>query len=55
MTIPLDSVLFLTENDTKSINRYKLNYRCLTGKVNKEQGKVDFLALAEKMYPDKKN
>jgi len=41
----------MTEDDTALMNKYRLNYFCLTNQGNKQSAKKDFEELALKLYP----
>lgn len=42
----------MTEDDTGIMNKYRLNYFCLTNQKDKRKGKNDFEDLAKKIYPN---
>ena len=44
----------MIDEDTNLMNKYRLNYFCLTNQINKTQAKEEFCNLAEKFYPEKK-
>jgi hypothetical protein len=45
-------VLFLIDQDTKSLNKYRLSYHCNTQFANRQTAKDDLLSLAKKIYPE---
>lgn len=42
----------MTENDTNLLNKYRLNFHCLTSKGSKEKAKQQFLTFADQIYPE---
>lgn len=48
------NALFMTDDDTNLMNKYRLNYYCLTNQSNKSKAKEDLISLATKFYPNKK-
>ncbi len=44
-------MLFMTEDDAAIMNKYRLNYFCLTSQNNKKNAKKDLEALAKMLYP----
>lgn len=44
-------MLFMTEDDASIMNKYRLNYYCLTSQKNKQKAMTDFISLALKLYP----
>ena len=46
-----NSILFMTEDDAAIMNKYRLNYFCLTNQKNKTMAKKDFEALAKRLFP----
>ena len=44
-------MLFMTEDDTPIMNKYRLNYFCLTNLNNKTAAKRNFEELAKQFYP----
>jgi hypothetical protein len=46
-----NTMLFMTEDDTPIMNKYRLNYFCLTNLNNKNAAKKDFEVLAKQFYP----
>jgi len=47
----LTSALFMTEDDTSTINKYRLNYSCFIKNFNKDKAKKDFASLALQIFP----
>jgi hypothetical protein len=45
------SALFMNEDDTSTINKYRLNYSCFIKNFNREKAKKDFISLALQIYP----
>jgi hypothetical protein len=45
------SVLFMKEEDTNIINKYRLNYCCFIKNFNRDKAKNDFISLALQIYP----
>lgn len=41
----------MTEDDAAIMNKYRLNYFCLTNQKNKRKAKEDFVSLAKRLYP----
>ena len=41
----------MTEDDAPIMNKYRLNYFCLSNQNNKTAAKKDFESLAKKLYP----
>ena len=50
-----NTALFMTEDDTGLMNKYRLNYYCLTKQKNKGSAKKQFAQLAMKLYPEQKS
>ena len=50
--MPPSNVLFTIDQDTKTLNRYRLNYHCNTLYGDRKSAKDDFIKLAKKLYPD---
>jgi hypothetical protein len=50
--VPPSNVLFTIDQDTKTLNRYRLNYHCNTIFGDRKAAKDDFIKLAKKLYPD---
>jgi hypothetical protein len=50
LTIP-PSNLLLVDEDTRLLNKYRLNYQCNTHYMSRNQAKQDFLALAHHLFP----
>lgn len=42
----------MTEDDAAIMNKYRLNYYCLTNQKNKQKAMADFANLANKLYPE---
>lgn len=45
----------MTEDDAALMNKYRLNYFCITNQNNKRKAKKDFEELARKLYPEQAN
>jgi hypothetical protein len=43
--------LFLTDQDTKNLNKYRLSYHCNTHYGNRNAAKEDLVKLARKLFP----
>lgn len=41
----------MIEDDANLLNKYRLNYYCLTNKRNKTLSKEHFVELSKKLYP----
>lgn len=44
-------MLFLIDQDTKNLNKYRLSYHCNTHFANRAAAKEDLIKLARKFYP----
>lgn len=51
LEIPSSNLLLLIDQDTKLLNRYRLNYHCNTRYSGRNKAKEDFVALARKLCP----
>jgi hypothetical protein len=49
--LKLTTALFMIEDDTCIINKYRLNYSCFIKNFNKDKAKKDFIQLALQIYP----
>ena len=45
-------MLTMLEEDRKLLNKYRLNYYCLTSKCHREKAKEDFVTLARHLMPE---
>jgi hypothetical protein len=54
LEIPPCSLLSMLEEDRKMLNKYRLNYFCITTKHPKTKSKEDFINLANALYPEQK-
>jgi hypothetical protein len=52
LAMPAANVLFTIDQDTKTLNKYRLNYHCNTIFNDRQAAKHDFVQLAKKLYPD---
>lgn len=52
LEIPPTNALFLIDQDTKSLNKYRLSYHCNTKYSNRTTAKENFITLAKKIYPE---
>jgi hypothetical protein len=53
LEVPSSSIL-LVDEDTKLLNKYRLNFHCATKYSSRYQAKLNFLALANRLFPDKR-
>ena len=45
------SNILLVDEDTKMLNKYRLNYHCNTNYVGRSQAKEDLITLAKQLFP----
>ncbi len=50
--MPSSNALFMIEQDTKILNRYRLNYHCNTNFKDRATAKKDFVRLARHLKPE---
>ena len=50
--MPASNVLFMIDQDTRLLNKYRLNYHCNTIYGDRAAAKEDFIKLARKLYPN---
>ena len=53
LEIPANNVLLMIDQDTKILNKYRLNYHCNTHSQLSTSAKKDFLELARALLPQK--
>ena len=46
------SLLCMIEEDRKILNKYRLNYFCITTPHNRQASKQDFIELSKHLMPD---
>jgi hypothetical protein len=46
------STLLLVDEDTKILNKYRLNFHCATRFHSRRQAKQDFITLAKHLFPE---
>jgi len=44
--------MIVTTQETNLMNKYRLNFHCLTTGTSKVAAKKDFVTFAKKFYPD---
>ena len=54
LEIPASNMLFTIDQDTKILNKYRLNYHCNSIYNDRASAKADFILLARKLYPEQK-
>ena len=52
---PKNNMLFMIEDDTNMMNKYRINFYSLTCNHSPKSAKRDFLNLAKKLYPESAN
>ncbi len=55
LDIPPCSLLCMLEEDRKLLNRYRLNYFCITSLHYKTSSKTDFITLATELMPEQQD
>ena len=48
-------MILVADQDTKMLNRYRLNFQCNTNFKGREKAKIDLLDLAKKFYAQQTN
>lgn len=46
------TALYMTQEDTNILNKYRLNYACLCQNHSQEKAKSDFVKIGGKMFPE---
>ena len=49
------TLLCMIEDDRKLLNKYRLNYFCITSANNRESGKADFIKVARHLTPEQED
>lgn len=50
-TDPKTNILFMIEDDTNLLNKYRLNYHCLTSNNSITKAKDDYVKFVTQLYP----
>ena len=53
-TDPKTNILFMIEDDTNILNKYRLNYHCLTNNNSQHKAKDDYVKLVKQLYNEEK-
>lgn len=48
---PKTKILFMIEDDTNLLNKYRLNYHCLTSKKSLKRARDDYVKFVTQLYP----
>lgn len=55
LDVPPCSMLCMLEEDRKLLNRYRLNYFCITSIHYKQTSKEDFIKVAQELMPQQQH
>ena len=53
-TDPKTNILFMIEEDTNMLNKFRLIYHCLTNNSISNKAKQDFIKFVSQLYPEEK-